>query len=206
MITLTIHDTFVIQSTHSAKSVWVDYLPLLIAIFTAIFALIQIKSNHITQSRIKWIDELRKNVSEFLVVIRSMNTKISNLISLLADLRVSGKEYEPGKKKLFDEHYPPLAEDIQKASLLINLIVLSLNDNEEKHKKLMDRLQDFVEKAKTSYDKKEMKEFYDVESDCVALSKSILKEEWDRTKRFFPVSTYYKIRKYFHNKKQQNKS
>jgi len=160
-----------------------DYLPLLIALLTAVFALYEQKRNNVTQSRIRWIEELRKYISEFLSIMRSINVKISNMIDAIKKLDHQSATYKSDSDKIFDDHYKDIEEIHTKALQLLNQINMSLNDDEIKHKTLIDKLNELGDKAKESYQKDHQENLEGLEEECIALSKSILKEEWKKVKR-----------------------
>ncbi|MEI6766788.1 MAG: hypothetical protein WCM76_14250 [Bacteroidota bacterium] len=174
---------------------WKDYLPLIIAILTAIFALFQMKSNHVTQSRIKWIDDLRKNICEFISIMNSINVQISNMVDEISKLDRDSDDYATDREKIFVNYYKGLAEDHKNADFLINQIDLSLNDSEMKHTRLVEQLGTFAEKSKESHQKKELEKLDLLKADCIKLSKEVLKDEWEKAKRTKIGYKCYRFRK-----------
>jgi hypothetical protein len=174
---------------------WNDYLPLLIALVTAIVALFQIKSNNVTQSRIHWIDELRKALSEFLSIMKFIPLRIANITNDISQLDKNSLNFKEASEKFINEGYQEIELKYVKASQLLSQINLSLNDDEKKHSELIKKLKEYLEKAGKAIKTKTIEELNALENDCINLSKGILKEEWEKAKRVKISYWIYKMNK-----------
>lgn len=104
---------------------------------------------------------------------------INNLRDLLAELTSSSLHYYvAGFEDRKEEEY-------QRVRLLQSKIQLMLNAKEEDHVLLEQLIKRMA--AAIHYKKEEADEFPDLHTEVVALSRSILKREWDRVKEPVPV-------------------
>ncbi|MFZ4798730.1 MAG: hypothetical protein ACOYMA_14620 [Bacteroidia bacterium] len=153
---------------------------IIITIITAIFVLIQINYNNITQSRIRLIEDLKKNISKYIGLMNSINIQISDMIDEEKDSQENASNNPIKEKEIFDNNYKNISNDIKKSDFLINQIRLSFVGNRFKHKKLIEKLIEFTEKAKKSFHQKEIEDFDIVKNECIELSFELLKEKWNR--------------------------
>ena len=99
---------------------------------------------------------------------------INKLRELLAELTSSAEHYYvAGFEDRTDEEY-------QRVTLLQAHIRLMLNSNEEDHQRLEVLMRRMVDEIQ--YEKGKKPEFPDLHAEVIALSRKILKREWDRVK------------------------
>lgn len=171
------------------------WLPLLIAIVVGIFALWQIKSNNITNARIKWLDNIKQLFTDFLGECIAFQTKIGLSLktnsynkSILTDNQTS----------FLHEIHVSLLDHFKTIESKLLLIRLNLNPNETLHKKfdiLLKKYTDILGEALRSNNYEDFDacmrkiEFY---SDTTTLLlKLIIKLEWEKTKQSGISYKYY---------------
>lgn len=104
---------------------------------------------------------------------------INRLRELLAELASSALHYYvAGFEERTDEEY-------QRVTLLQAHIQLMLNSSEDDHRRLEALIEKMVNEIQ--YEKGKEDRFPDVHTEVIALSRTILKREWDRVKR--PMGT-----------------
>ncbi len=104
---------------------------------------------------------------------------INSLRDLLAELTsIALHYYVAGYEDRNDEEY-------QRVTLLESKIKLMLNAKEEDHIRLENLIRRMV--AAIQYDSQKKDEFPEIHTEVVALSRSILKREWDRVKEPIPA-------------------
>lgn len=175
----------------------IKWLPLIIAFIAGSYALHQIRSNNITNARIKWLDNLKTLISDF----------FSECADLIIKENISNEINERRKSEPINERMEAQLNRINESLLdhfkMINskhdLIKLNLNPKEELHQKfesLFDAYMALLNKIPTSkntYEElgvliKKMDTYSDV---LILLTRYILKLEWEKTKRSYFFRKYY---------------
>jgi len=147
--------------------------PILVAFFAGFIALLQVKSNTISTSRISWIENLRASLSQFVGEGLIMNFHFVKA----RDLMVEGKEEEG--MKLYEEIVP---QTIKMAELSYK-IRLYLSPTEESHIKLEGLLRQFEKLAIGNInDVAKSDDLYKVTEELISSAKEILKETWEDAK------------------------
>lgn len=137
------------------------------------WSLLQTKSNYIAQARINWIEELRKNLSEYVGLVAILNYYMREVVDL----------NKAKKKEEAEKIYIEQTERLRQLRQLSTEIKLRLNSDEENHKQLELNLDEYVRIAIEAYSKVTNDKLYDQVSDKVLyLSKIILKEAWGQAK------------------------
>lgn len=121
----------------------------------------QIKKSVLSTNRQKWIDNLRSAVSEYCGLMNSLNQARSL------------------NHQTYDDIYPKF----QKSFELESKIMLLLNPNEEKHKKITDLTTQGRLSVFGTNDKYRPEIWNEVWFELIRVSSSILKEEWSRVKK-----------------------
>lgn len=172
------------------------WLPLLATLIAGIFALFQIRSNNITNARIKWLENLRRIFTEFLsecmilqfeeglakqITAQDASTKVGD--STLAYLNKINESYLE-HLKIIDSKY--------------HLIKLNLNPKEDLHQKLESLLDNYMRLLNKIPTQKSVGDYYALlqkmspHSDrIVLLIRYIIKLEWEKTKRPYLSRKWY---------------
>ncbi len=173
-----------------------QWLPLLVTIVAGIFALSQIKSNNITNARIKWLENLKQVLTDFLSECTILQLKEG----------VSKGIYEKGQKTPVSDNTLAYLNKINESTIehlkIIeskhDLIKLNLNPKEILHQKLEKLLDDYMElfnkipEKKTTEDYNALTRKMGAYSDTlVLLIRFIMKLEWEKTKRTFIFRKWY---------------
>jgi hypothetical protein len=172
------------------------WLPLLATLIAGIFALFQIRSNNITNARIKWLENLRRIFTEFLsecmilqfeeglakqITAQDASTKVGD--STLAYLNKINESYLE-HLKIIDSKY--------------HLIKLNLNPKEDLHQKLESLLDNYMRLLNKIPTQKSVGDYYALlqkmspHSDIIVLLiRYIIKLEWEKTKRPYLSRKWY---------------
>jgi hypothetical protein len=172
------------------------WLPLLATLIAGIFALFQIRSNNITNARIKWLENLRRIFTEFLsecmilqfeeglakqITAQDASTKVGD--STLAYLNKINESYLE-HLKIIDSKY--------------HLIKLNLNPKEDLHQKLESLLDNYMRLLNKIPTQKSVGDYYALlqkmspHSDIIVLLiRYIIKLEWEKTKRSYLSRKWY---------------
>ena len=147
--------------------------PILVAFFAGFLALLQVKSNTISTSRISWIENLRTSLSKFVGEGLIMNFHFVKA----RDLRLEGQEEE--SRKLYEETVP---QTIKMAELSYK-IRLYLSPTEKSHIELESLLRMFERLAIGNFhDVAKSDELYKVTEEVISSAKEILKATWEDAK------------------------
>lgn len=144
-----------------------------IAAIVSLVGLIISKEQKISDFRQSWVDELRKEISQYLANINAISDKLS-----------IGFDSQENKVKELSDLYIRL-------NTSSFLITLRLNQNEEKSKKLLDCMSRFKELYN---DEKNIKPKFirPIEAELLDSSRDLLKSEWDRVKKGEPTFVFAK--------------
>ncbi|WP_431303538.1 hypothetical protein [Sediminicoccus sp. BL-A-41-H5] len=136
----------------------------------------QIKSTLVSQNRVKWIEELRKDIATFSETQYSL---IHQRIEIAEAIKNDAKNEEIEElKKIYKS-------DVGKANLAATLIRLKLNPKEKIVSELLEKIDEMIKI--TSNTNRYTKENIDIANtyrfDIEDLSLILLKSEWEKTKR-----------------------
>ncbi len=148
---------------------------ILIGLIAGMIALYQVKSNVISSARIKWIDELRSNLSELYSI--TLETVINNVNARI------GKTDEI-KTIYYDKYITCLSRFL----ILSNKVKMHLNSNEDKHHRielLIDEIVDLFDSNNIDSINKGLIE--NKLKEIVKISKQIFREEWKRSKKILNI-------------------
>jgi hypothetical protein len=110
---------------------------------------------------------------------------INKLRDLLAELASSALHYYvAGYEDRSDTEY-------QRVTLLESKVQLMLNPGEDDHQRLETLIRKMI--AAIQYEKGQPDEFPDLHTEVVALSRKILKREWDRVKEPLPAGDFLSL-------------
>ena len=168
----------------------IQWLPLLVTFTAGMFALFQIRSNNITNARIRWLENLKQVLTEFL----------SECATLQLKKGVSKEIDERGKEAPVPEaaqvYYNKISEEtidhLKTIEAKHDLIKLSLNPKEEVHQKLDKLLDEYMElfnKIPTPHTTQDynalLRKMSAYSNTIVLLVRYIMKLEWEKTKRLY---------------------
>lgn len=148
-----------------------NFFSLILAFIAGCVALIQVKSNVIASSRIKWNDELKKTLSEYYTEVINTAYYFSSFL----------------ETKNNDEHKLYLAA-LTRYNALGNNIRMQLNSFEDEHRRI-ELILDKIDKVFDNLDNK-MIDISNIENELreiVSLSKIIFKKEWKKAKKWYTI-------------------
>lgn len=159
-------------------------ITILLALIAGFIALYQVKSNIISSSRIKWIDNLRIAISNYSTEIVNCAYIVINS-PLQLDYITDPKERE----SYAEESYNRYINSSNKADIFANQIKLYLNSKEEKHQKIEELINEIGIYIHNQEDvsKIEKEVVYEYVDEIIQLSKIIFKEEWEKSKKIFKI-------------------
>ncbi|WP_321281648.1 hypothetical protein [Marinifilum fragile] len=176
------NDTLVIKvqqvaSSGGEKSSILDYvlkngITILLALIAGIIALIQVKSNVISQARIKWMEDLRENLSELCEL--SMKTLICY---------INHKRTENEEQRDFYNNY---VSSFSRFKIVSNKIYLLLNSKNPIHRQieiLIGNIDILI--GGSHIDTTNQDDISAILNQIMKHSKQVFKEEWKRSKKVF---------------------
>lgn len=161
------------------SSIIENTVTIIIALIAGVIALYQVKSNIVSSSRIRWIENLRTSISEYYQASLATGLFLENWINL-----------EP-KPKADDDQRELLRNYLDAHSTYFiksNNIRMFLNPNKLDHKEIenvMDKIDSFFNEKNVENINQEIIE---VElKKIVLLSRKIFKKEWTKSKKIFKI-------------------
>lgn len=157
-----------------------NFVTILIALLAGLVALYQVKSNIISDARIKWIESLREEISNYCMEIENAN----NSKNTLFDERKGKKGLE--LESIIDKFYEPYEKSNLKALKVQSKVFLYLNSEKPKHKEIEDlmNLNSLLLLDIDNFNRLEIKSNV---SKIVFISKEIFTEEWKKSKEIFKI-------------------
>lgn len=164
-----------IQNVLDNRSIFIDLIPILVALLAGLLALFQVKANIISTARIEWTQNLRINISSFLSETEILNYNLRESL----DLNHEGKTDEA--KKLYDNQ----TENFKKVHNFGNQIILFLNNKEEtQQKELQALVTEYLNKSTHGKHSQDIDKLQSLQKDIVSKSQDILKQAWEDAKTF----------------------
>lgn len=172
------------------------WLPLLIASLTVFFALYQIRSNNITNARIKWLENLKQVLTDFISesTIFQLKEGVSRGIEQSSQIIIPSETTKVYLNKINES----IIEHLKTIESKHNLIKLNLNPREDLHKKLETLLDDYMDLFNQIPTQKTLKSYNIIilkmraHSDTIILLiRYIMKLEWEKTKRSYFSRIFY---------------
>jgi len=172
------------------------WLPLLVASLAGTFALWQIRSNNITNARIKWLENLKQVLTDFISESTIFQLKEGVSKGIVVKSQIVGlSETEHSYLNKITESTPEHLKIIESKH---NLIKLNLNPKESLHQKLealLDEYMDLFNEIPTqrSHDNynlltRKMSAYSDT---IILLIRYVMKLEWEKTKRPYLSRIFY---------------
>lgn len=159
-----------------------NIVTILIALIAGVVAIYQVKLNVISNSRIKWIENLRDTISHYNAEITNLSIQIGNFAAETKNLSEGSPQY----KDFVKEHYRNYLELVVVTDKLKNKILLYLNGKEEKHRKIEEHIHLISNKLhKSDVYHINFEEIEIHQKEIIKNSKEIFKKEWDKSKRLF---------------------
>jgi hypothetical protein len=153
---------------------------IIVALLAGMIALYQVKSNIISDARVKWIESLRETLSQYCKELEECSA--SKHILLYEIQGKTGKDFDVALKEFYP-HYSATAKEVLK---LQSKVFLYLNSNNKEHKELEELLRktSIILHIKNEDHSKQIQENI---GRIIAISKNILKEEWEKSKKIFKI-------------------
>lgn len=178
------NDTLVIKIQHcttssGGQSTILEYvlkngITIVIALIAGLIAIYQVKSNVISNARIKWMDDLRANLSSYYSLVLET---ISHYINMnLVEGEIDGLDYD----KYILCH--------SRLNMLANKIKMQL-DSERTYQMQIEALIDEIDSMMNGkvMNNTKQEELEAKLKSIVVISKKIFKEEWKRSKKVFKL-------------------
>lgn len=164
-----------VQNKLDNQSIFIDLIPILVALLAGLLALFQVKANIISTARIEWTQNLRINISSFLSEIEILNYNLREVL----DLNNQGKTVEA--KQLYDEQ----KDNFKKVHNFGNQIILFLNNKKEtQQKELQELVSEYLNKSTHGKYSVDIDNLQTLQNDIVSKSQDILKRAWEDAKTF----------------------
>lgn len=157
-------------------------IPIIVAFIGGVVTLMQVRGNTISNARIEWIENLRSTIAEFCIFSEKVIMQISNMDFKSKQLH---KRFYGGFIKDYSDYLNYSSEAIK----FSRKIKLYLNAKEDKHRKieiLLDEIDENSSNCFTKYDDKYEIIIKEALTEIILLSKDIIKEEWEKSKSYFP--------------------
>lgn len=178
------NDTLFIKIQHSSipsaeqssifQDVLKDGITIVIALLAGMIALYQVKSNVISTARIKWMDDLRNNLSEVCDSAMDTSLNFSNHI-------------DNEKENLYDD-YEKYLLSYSKFTIASSKTILLLDSENNIHS----QIETLIEDIDVMLDDENIEETTQDElstklDEIIKLSKQVFKKEWKRSKKVFKL-------------------
>jgi hypothetical protein len=148
-------------------------ITILLALLAASVALYQVKSNVVSAARIKWIEELRQEISEL------YDSSLSAVLYLSMY-----NNCDPEDLKFYHQY----DQAHSKFYINANKIRMKLNIKEEDHKRLDDLISELIFMLDSDNIMEQDQVGVEIKlKEMVLISRSIFKQEWDKSKRLFKI-------------------
>jgi hypothetical protein len=138
---------------------------------TSRMTLAQVRANNISQARIKWIQDLRNELSQYNGEVAIINYYLQDVVDLM----------KKGDKTNAEKLYIEQVERIKNARQYAFKIKLFLNKDEADHKKLEDLIDKYYKTALENYSTVKS-DFNSISNDILEVSRKVLKDAWAQAK------------------------
>jgi hypothetical protein len=173
-----------------------NWVPVIAAFIAGFFALTQIRANNITNSRIRWLENLKNILSEFTseCTVLTIEEGVSKTIKYRQSINESSEEADGFLKNANNK----IIDRLKTISIKHDLLKLNLNPKENLHLKFEKHLDAYMELINQIPLKKTdhillSKKISKQEEMLLLLSRLILKLEWEKTKRSYLSFKYYTL-------------
>lgn len=173
-----------------------QWLPLLAAFVAGTFALLQIRSNNITNARIKWLEDLKLVLADFFSECTTLQLKQGV---------AKGAREEQMKDKInenvvtyLNKLHESIIEHLKIIDAKHDLLKLNLNPKEALHNKMEKFLDDYMNLFNKIPQTHKPEEYTDLirkmdaySNTLILLSRYVVKLEWEKTKRPYISRKWY---------------
>lgn len=157
------------------KSVFVQIIPILVALLAGLIALLQVKANIISTARVEWTQNLRNNISSFLAETEILNYNLREVLEL----------NKQGNSTQAEALYKAQTENFKKVHNYGNQILLFLNNKKESQQKELQQLVvEYLNKSTHGKYSTEVDKLDELQKDIISKSQDILKQAWEDAKTF----------------------
>ncbi len=172
------------------------WLPLLVVTLAGVFALSQIRSNNITNARIKWLENLKQVLTDF--ITESTVFQLKEGVSKGIEQSNQKDKISENTKLYLNKIIESTIEHLKIIECKYQLIILNLNPKEKLHQKLENLLEQYMEMfnqipaQKTLNDHNILIRKMSSHSDTIILLvRYVMKLEWEKTKRSYFSRMFY---------------
>jgi hypothetical protein len=176
----------------------IQWLPLIIAFVAGSFALYQIRSNNITDSRLKWLDNLKQVITDFISEITTVQLKNGILTDINERRGTSNATTSQNVTEYFNTLTESIIEHLKIVEAKYHLIIFAINPKEELHIKFQNLLDDYMKLFNQLPLKKNIEDYnalirkMEAYSDTIVLlARLIMKIEWEKIKKSYLPRLYY---------------
>jgi hypothetical protein len=174
----------------------IQWIPLIVAFTAGGFALRQIRSNNITNARIKWLDNLKQILTDFFSECAILQLKQGLIIGI--DEQYQTSPMEDSIRSYYSRIAESTFEHLKLVSSKYDLIKFNLSPKEALHLKLEKLLDTYMElfnempKHKTTESYNALTRKMSAYSDTIVLlARYVMKIEWEKTKRHYISRIYF---------------
>lgn len=172
------------------------WLPLLVATLAGFFALFQIRANNITNARIKWLENLKQVLTDF--ITESTIFQLKEGISKGIEQSNQNDKLPESTKLYLNKINESTIEHLKIIECKYNLIILNLNPKEKSHQKLENLLEQYMDmfnqipaqKTLNNYNIL-MRKMSSHSDTIILLVRYVMKLEWEKTKRSYFSRIFY---------------
>lgn len=172
------------------------WLPLLVVTVAGFFALSQIKSNNITNARIKWLENLKQVLTDF--ISESSSFQFKEGISIGISKNNPKAEISEYAQSFLNKITESTIDHLKIIESKHDLIKLNLNPKEILHQKLEILLDEYMEMFNQIPSQNKINDYTVLirkmsahSHTIILLARYIMKLEWEKTKRSYFSRIFY---------------
>jgi uncharacterized protein YneR len=172
------------------------WLPLLVVTVAGFFALSQIKSNNITNARIKWLENLKQVLTDF--ISESSSFQLKEGVSIGIAKNNPKEEISVYAQSFLNKITESTIEHLKIIECKHDLIKLNLNPKEILHQKLEILLDEYMEMFNQIPSQSNINDYHVLirkmsahSETIILLVRYIMKLEWEKTKRSYLSGIFY---------------
>lgn len=174
----------------------IKWLPLVVVMVAGFFALAQIKSNNITNARIKWLENLKQVLTDF--ISESSSFQLKEGVSIGIAKNNPNKEISAFAQSFLNKITESTIEHLKTIACKHDLIKLNLNPKEILHQKLEIFLDEYIEMFNRIPSQNNINDYHVLirkmsahSETIILLARYIMKLEWEKTKRSYFSGIFY---------------
>lgn len=171
-------------STFFSLSVLKAMFAVFLALLGGLVALLQVKANVISEARIKWVEEFKRNVAEY--------------ISSVNELVFHFKNYETTEDSIIRrEYYDKYSQTIHKVQTLVKQIEMNLNRSEPLYEEIfqvLSRIENLIVHNNLSQigELKNYPLLHKEFSNLTSATQKAMKVEWNKSKKLIYIGKFNK--------------